>query len=84
MPDIPAAATLVLTNGKIITVNPRNEIAQAVAISGERIIAVGGNAEIAPLVGKETRVVDLKGRAAMPGLVDGRAQFGRRYRRTGR
>ncbi|MGZ5827689.1 MAG: amidohydrolase [Xanthobacteraceae bacterium] len=77
MPDIPAAATLVLTNGKIITVNPRSEIAQAVAISGERIVAVGSNAEIEPLIGKETRVIDLKGRAAMPGLIDAHAHLDR-------
>ena len=70
-------ASLVLTNGKVITVNGRSEIAQAVAVEGERIVAVGSAAEIAPLIGRETRVIDLAGRCAMPGLIDGHAHLDR-------
>ena len=70
-------ASLVLTYGKIITVNGRFDIAQAVAVEGERIIAVGSAAEITPLIGKETRVIDLAGRCAMPGLIDGHAHMDR-------
>ena len=70
-------ASLVLTNGKIITVNARFDTAQAVAIEGERIVAVGSASEIAPLIGKETRVIDLAGRCAMPGLIDGHAHMDR-------
>ena len=70
-------ASLVLTKGKVITVNARSEIAQAVAVEGERIVAVGSTADIAPLIGKETRVIDLAGRCAMPGLIDGHAHMDR-------
>src|SRR4051812_35502569 len=70
-------ASLVFTNGKIITVNARDDIAQAVAVEGERIVAVGSTAEIAPLIGKETLVIDLAGRCAMPGLTDGHAHMDR-------
>jgi len=63
-------ADLILSNGKIITVDERFTIAQAVAITGERIVAVGTNQEITRLAGPETRRVDLRGRAALPGLID--------------
>jgi predicted amidohydrolase YtcJ len=64
------AADLVLSNGKIITVDERFAIAQAVAIKGTRIIAVGSNREIARFVGPSTRKIDLKGRSVIPGLID--------------
>jgi predicted amidohydrolase YtcJ len=70
-------ASLVLTNGKVITVNARNDIAQAVAVEGERIVTVGSSAEIAPLIGQGTQVIDLQGRCAMPGLIDGHAHLDR-------
>ena len=58
-----AAATqadLVLTNGKIITVDERFTIAQAVAIAGDRIVAVGTNQDITRLAGPDTRRIDLR------------------------
>ncbi len=61
---------LILSNGKIITVDDRFTIAQAVAIKGDRIIAVGTNQDIARLAGAETRRIDLRGRAVTPGLID--------------
>ena len=63
-------ADLVLSNGKIITVDDRFTIAQAVAIRGERVVAVGTNQEIAQLAGPNTRRIDLRGRAVTPGLID--------------
>jgi len=66
----PAPPDLILSNGKIITVDERFTIAQAVAIRGNRIVAVGANAEIASLAGPNTRTVDLRGRAVIPGLID--------------
>jgi predicted amidohydrolase YtcJ len=63
-------ADLILTNGKIITVDDRFTIAQAVAIRGERIVAVGRNDQVAPLAGPPTRRIDLRGRAVVPGLID--------------
>jgi hypothetical protein len=65
-----APPDLILSNGKIITVDERFTIAQAVAIRGNRIVAVGANAEIAALAGPNTRTVDLRGRAVIPGLID--------------
>ena len=64
------APDLVLSNGKIITVDERFTIAQAVAIKGDRIVAVGTNQEIAQLAGPNTRRIDLMGRAVIPGLID--------------
>ena len=64
------APDLVLTNGKIITVDERFSIAQAVAIRGGRFVAVGTNQEIGQLAGPNTRRIDLRGRAVTPGLID--------------
>jgi len=64
------APDLILTNGKIITVDERFTIAQAVAIKGDRIVGVGTNQEIAQLAGTSTRRIDLMGRAVLPGLID--------------
>jgi len=61
---------LVFTNGKIITVDERFSIAQAVAIRGGRFVATGTNQEIAQLAGPNTRRIDLKGKAVIPGLID--------------
>src|SRR6202165_212087 len=65
-----SAPDLVLSNGKIVTVDERFRIAQAVAIRGGRIAAVGSNQEIAQLAGRNTRVIDLRGRTVIPGLID--------------
>jgi hypothetical protein len=64
------APDLVLSNGKIITVDERFTIAQAVAIRGDQIVAVGTNQEINRLAGTGTRRIDLQGRAVLPGLID--------------
>src|SRR5437667_6945125 len=61
---------LVLSNGKIITVDERFTIAQAVAIAGDRIVAVGSNQDITRLAGPNTRRIDLMGRSVTPGLID--------------
>lgn len=61
---------IILNNGKIITVDARFSIAQAVAVRGEQIIAVGTNEEIAALAGPATTMIDLKGRSMIPGLID--------------
>ena len=66
---------LVLTNGKIITVDDRFTIAEALAIGGERIVAVGTNAEITALAGPGTRSIDLEGRSVIPGLIDNHAHI---------
>ena len=64
------APDLILTNGKIITVDERFSIAAAVAIRGDRITAVGTTPEILALAAPGTRTLDLEGRAVIPGLID--------------
>ena len=66
----PQPADLLLSNGKIVTVDGPFSIASAVAISGERIVAVGGDREVAAFVGAKTRRIDLAGRTVVPGLID--------------
>lgn len=69
-PALAQAPDLVLHNGKIVTVDDRFTIAGALAISGERVAAVGDDAEVLALAGPGTRVVDLGGRTVIPGLID--------------
>ena len=69
------APDLILSNGKIITVDNRFTIAQAVAIRGDRFVAVGTNQEIAQLAGPNTRRIDLGGKAVTPGLIDAHAHL---------
>jgi predicted amidohydrolase YtcJ len=61
---------LILSNGKIVTVDERFTIAQAVAVAGDRIIAVGTNQDVSRLAGPATRRIDLRGRTVVPGLID--------------
>ena len=70
-------ADIVLKNGKIITVDSAFSATQAIAISGDRIVAVGPDAAMAAHTSPETRVVDLKGKAVVPGLTDGHAHMDR-------
>ena len=63
-------ADLVLHGGKIVTVDSSERIAEAVAVEGNRIAAVGTEKEIARLMGPGTRVIDLAGRALLPGFID--------------
>jgi hypothetical protein len=71
----PFMADLVLTNGRIITVDPSDSIAEAIAIKGDKIAAVGSNTTIRKLIGKDTRVIDLKGQTVTPGLIDAHCHF---------
>jgi predicted amidohydrolase YtcJ len=68
-------ADTVLVNGKIVTVDDRFTIAEALAIRNDRIIAAGRTAEIDRLKGPATRVLDLGGRSVIPGLIDNHAHF---------
>lgn len=66
-----APADLVLHRGKIVTVDAAKPQVQAIAARDGRIIAVGGNDEVKPLIGPKTRVIDLAGRLAIPGFIEG-------------
>jgi predicted amidohydrolase YtcJ len=67
-------ADTILVNGKIVTVDDRFSIAEALAIKGQRIVAVGKNADIRKL-GEGAKVIDLGGRTVIPGLIDNHAHF---------
>ncbi|HEV7993737.1 MAG TPA: amidohydrolase [Gemmatimonadaceae bacterium] len=69
------AATLVLLNGHVVTVDSAKPEAQAVAVAGDRILAVGTDAEIKRLVTPSTRVIDVHGRLVTPGFTDGHGHF---------
>ena len=60
---------LALINGTVITVDGRNTVAEAIAIGGGTIVAVGTSAEIAALAGAGARVIDLAGKSVMPTLI---------------
>src|SRR5262245_16486895 len=66
----PVEADLILTGGKIITVAQAFSIREAIALKGDRVLAVGSVNDIASLKGSSTRVIDLRGRTLMPGLID--------------
>lgn len=64
------APDLLLVNGRILTMDARNAVAEAVAVRDGKIVAVGSTREVEPLAGASTRVIDLDGRTALPGLTD--------------
>lgn len=73
--DAPDHADLVLLGGRIVTVDEEFPEAQALAVEGDRIIAVGSDEAIRPLIGPGTEVIDLESRLAIPGFIDSHAHF---------
>src|SRR5438874_5607204 len=68
-------ADFVLRNGKIVTVDDEKPEAQALAVRGDTIAAVGSNQEIQAYIGAATKVIDLKGALATPGFIDAHVHF---------
>ncbi len=64
-------ASMVLLGGEVITNDPARPRAQAIAIRGNRLLAVGDDAAVRALIGPDTRVVELQGRTVTAGLTDG-------------
>src|SRR5215218_7662709 len=64
------AADLVVHNGKVWTGDPANPDAQAVAVWRDRILKVGSDDDVRPLIGTRTKVIDLKGGRLVPGFYD--------------
>jgi hypothetical protein len=64
------SAELALKNGAIVTMSDKQPLAEAMAVRGGRILAVGSNQQIEGLISKETKVVDLSGKCVSPGLID--------------
>ena len=69
--DVQDTADLVLRGGRVVTVDEALPEAQAVAIRGDRILFVGSDTEVEAYVGRETEVIDLTGRLAIPGFIEG-------------
>ncbi len=75
---------LILRSARVITIDPRQPAAEAIAISGDRILAVGSNADIDALAVAGTKKIDLGGSTVVPGFIDGHchpAYSGRRHLR---
>jgi predicted amidohydrolase YtcJ len=73
-PDV--TADLVLINGNIVTVDENNPLAEALAVKGDMIVAVGSNKAIKTYIDKkETEIIDLQGKLALPGFNDGHVHF---------
>lgn len=69
------AVDTILVNGKIITVDDRFSIVQALAIKNQRIVAAGSSADIRKLAGSGTTVIDLQRRTVIPGLIDNHSHW---------
>ena len=63
-------ADLILTNGKVITLDSDSNVFKAIAIKGNRILALGSNRNMKRLSGASTQIIDLKGKSVIPGLID--------------
>ncbi len=70
-----ALADHILINGKVLTVDENFSIAQAIAIKGERIVAVGTDEEIRGLAGPDSKITDVGGRTVIPGLIDNHVHY---------
>jgi predicted amidohydrolase YtcJ len=68
-------AELVLRNGKIVTMNQSVPEAQAIAVRGGKIVAVGSDSDIRKQIGQGTRIIDLHGMLAIPGFIEGHGHF---------
>ena len=76
-------ASLILYDGTVIAMTAEGEIYTAIAVAGDRILALGTDEEILALAGPETHVVDLAGRTVLPGFIDGHAHLLRDCGRVG-
>jgi len=69
-PALAAEPSLVLHGGKIVTVDPAFTIAEAIAVEGDHLVAVGADEEVLKLAGPGTERIDLAGKTMLPGLID--------------
>ncbi|MDH3271976.1 MAG: amidohydrolase family protein, partial [Gemmatimonadota bacterium] len=69
------APDVVYMNGHVVTLDARNSVVTAIAIKGDRIVAVGNDEELRALTGRSTVVYDLEGRTIIPGLQDSHLHF---------
>ena len=74
-PSDKPVADLVLTGGNVLTVEEDMPRAEAIAIVGDRIVAVGSSIEISAWIGEQTEVIDLDGNTAIPGFIEGHGHY---------
>src|SRR5215216_5026654 len=67
---VQSTADIVFKNGNVYTANDKAPGAQAIAVKADRIVFVGSNAAAQKFIGKDTRVIDLKGNTVLPGFTD--------------
>ena len=72
---VASPADLVLTNGRVVTVEDSQPEAEAIAIRGDRIVALGSSRDLQKYIGASTRVVDVKGQLVIPGFTEGHGHF---------
>ena len=70
-----ASAAILFHNGSIVTMNPEQPLAEAVAVEGDRIVAVGGSNAVRAAAGAAAQNVDLNGAAMLPGFIDAHGHF---------
>ena len=70
-------ADLIVTDGKVATLDAAGTIAEAIAIKGDRILAVGRTEAITEFAGSQTQQINAAGRLVVPGLIDGHAHMDR-------
>src|SRR2546422_4740059 len=70
-----SAADIVVLDGKVWTVDPEQPRAEAIAVLGERIAAVGTNTQIKRWIGPKTRSIDAHGKTVLPGFIDAHVHF---------
>ena len=68
--------SVLIHNGKIVTVNSKFQIAQAMVLRGDQILAVGTNAAMTRLAGPQAESIDLRGKTVLPGLMDSHVHAG--------
>ena len=73
--EVAEPADLVIRNAKVVTVDAANPQAEAIAMTGDRITAVGSNRDIDAYIGSETEVVELAGQLVIPGFIEGHGHF---------
>ena len=69
-------ADIILHHGRVLTVDAKDSIEEAVAIQGKHILAVGKNQDILALAGENTQLIDAVGRTVMPGFIDAHLHYG--------
>ncbi len=69
-PSVEGYADTILMNGNVLTVDPNDSVVEAVALQGDKILAIGAFEELKYLIGPSTREVDLHGKTVTPALID--------------